>query len=66
VYHKANVLGLQTFIQNRFAIWASNGRCVGDVWNNFKSIILKSTERLVPYKIPRKKLGPEYYNKSKN
>jgi hypothetical protein len=28
VYHKANVLGLQTFLWDKFAIWASNGRCV--------------------------------------
>jgi hypothetical protein len=41
VYHKANVLGLQT-LQNKFAIWASNCRCVDEIWNNFKNIILES------------------------
>jgi hypothetical protein len=63
VYHKANVLGLQTFLQDRFAIWASNGRCVEDVWNNFKNILLESIERFVPHKIPRKNSHPEYCNK---
>jgi hypothetical protein len=29
VYHKANVLDLKTFLRDKFAIWASNGRCVG-------------------------------------
>jgi hypothetical protein len=28
VYHNANVLGLQTFLRDKFTIWASNGRCV--------------------------------------
>jgi hypothetical protein len=56
VYHKANVLGLQTFLRYKFAIWESNGRCVEEVWNNFKNIILKSIERFIPYKILRKNL----------
>jgi cell shape-determining protein MreC len=63
VYHKANVLGLQTFLRDRFAIWASNGRCVEVVWNNFKNIILESIERFVPHKILRENSDPEYYNK---
>jgi hypothetical protein len=28
VYHKTNILGLQTFLRDKFAIWAGNGRCV--------------------------------------
>jgi hypothetical protein len=44
VYHKANVLGLQTFLRDKSAIWASNGRCVEKVWNNFKIIIPQSIE----------------------
>jgi hypothetical protein len=63
VYHKANILGLQIFLRDRFAIWASNGRCVEDVWNNFKNIILEGIERSVPHKILRKNSDPEYYNK---
>jgi hypothetical protein len=31
VYHKANVLGLQTFLRDKFAIRTSNDRCVEDV-----------------------------------
>jgi hypothetical protein len=63
VYHKVNVLGLQTFLWDEFAIWASNGNCVEDVWNNFKNIILESIERFIPHKILRTNLDPEYYNK---
>jgi hypothetical protein len=66
VYHKANVLSLQTFLRDKFAIWASNGRCVEKVWNNFKNIILKSIERFIPHKIPRKKSDLQYYNKCKS
>jgi hypothetical protein len=50
VYHKANVLGIQIFLRDRFAIWASSGRRVEDVWNNLKNIILESIERFVPHK----------------
>ncbi|PNF22005.1 hypothetical protein B7P43_G17606 [Cryptotermes secundus] len=63
VYHKANVVGLQTFLRDRFTIWASNGRCVEEVWNNFKNIILESIETFIPHKILRKNSDPEYYIK---
>jgi hypothetical protein len=51
---QTNILGLQTFLRNKFAIWASNGRCVEEVWTNFKNIILESIERFIPHKILRK------------
>jgi hypothetical protein len=54
VYHKANVLGLQTFLRDKFAIWARNGRCVEAVCNTFKNAILESIERCIPHKIRRK------------
>jgi hypothetical protein len=41
VYHKVDAIGLQKFLRENFAVWASNGRCVAEVWNNFKNIILK-------------------------
>jgi hypothetical protein len=44
VYHKANVLGLQIFLRDKFAIWSSNGICVEEVLNNFKNIIFESIE----------------------
>jgi hypothetical protein len=31
VYYKANILGLQNFLWDKFAIWASGGRCVEEV-----------------------------------
>jgi hypothetical protein len=63
VYHKANILGLQTILRDKFAIWASNGRYVEEVWTNFKYIILESIERFNPHKVLRKNSDPEYYNK---
>jgi hypothetical protein len=63
VYLKANVLGLQNFLRNKCEIWASNGRCVEEVWNNFKNIIFQSIERFIPHKILRKNSDPEYYSK---
>jgi hypothetical protein len=63
VCHKANVLGLRTFLRNKFAIWASNGVCVEEVWNNFKNIIFKNIEKFIPHKILRKISDPEYYHR---
>jgi hypothetical protein len=63
VYNKTDVLGLQNFLRDKFAVWASNGSCVEDIWNNFKSILYECIERFVPHKILRKNPDPEYYNK---
>jgi len=30
VYHKTDVLGLQTFLQGKFYLWAGNGSCMVD------------------------------------
>jgi hypothetical protein len=62
VHHKANIVGLQTFLRDKFAIWASNGSCVEEAWTNFKNIILESIERFIPHKILRRSSDPEYYN----
>jgi hypothetical protein len=63
VYNKTDVLGLQTFLRDKFAVWASNGSCVKEIRNNFKSIVHECIERFVPRNILRKKSYPEYYNK---
>jgi hypothetical protein len=66
VYHKTKVLGLQTFLRDKFSMWASDGRSVEEIWNNFKNIILESMVRFIPYKILRKNSDPEYNNKELN
>jgi len=63
VYNKTDVLGLQTFLRDKFAVWASNGSCVDEIWNNLKNIVYECLERSVPRKILRKNSDPEYYNK---
>jgi hypothetical protein len=40
-----------------------NGKCVEEVWNNFKNMALESIERFIPHKMLRKKSDPEYCNK---
>jgi hypothetical protein len=62
VYNKTDVVGLQNFLRNKFAVWASNGSCVEEIWNNFKNILYEYIERFVPHKILRKNSDPEYYN----
>jgi len=51
VYHKTGVLKIQTLLQDKFVIWASNGSCVEEIWNNFKEIVSEIIERFVPRKI---------------
>jgi hypothetical protein len=63
LYNKTDVLGLQNFLRDKFAVWARNGSCVEDIWNNFKNILYECIERFVPHKILRKNPDPEYYSK---
>jgi hypothetical protein len=62
VYHKTDVLGLQTFPRVKFGIGASNGSCVEEIWTNFKDIVSECIERFVPHKILRNNPDPEYYD----
>jgi len=50
VYNKTDVLGLQTFLHDKFAVWASNGSCVEEIWNNLKNIVYECIKRFVTYK----------------
>jgi len=63
VYNKTDVSGLQTFLRDKFVVWASNGSNVEEIWNNLKNIAYESIERFVPHKTFRKNSDPEYYNK---
>jgi hypothetical protein len=51
VYNKTDVLGLQTFLRDKFARWAGNGSCVEQIRENFKEIVLECIERFVQHKI---------------
>jgi len=63
LYHKIDVLGLQTLLWDKFGIWASSGSCVEEMWNNFKAIVSKGINCFDPHKILRKIPDPEHYNK---
>jgi len=63
VYNTTDIIGLQTFLWNKFEAWASNGKSIEEIWNNFKNIVLESIEIFVPHKKLRKNSDPEYYNK---
>jgi len=39
VYRKTDVSGLQTFLRDKFAVWACNGSNVEEIWNNLKNIV---------------------------
>jgi len=66
MYNKTDVLGLQTFLRKKFAVWASSSISVEEIWINFKNIVCESLERFLPHKILRKNSDPEYYNKEIN
>jgi hypothetical protein len=59
---QSRYLGLQTFLREKFSLWAANGSCVEEIWKSYKEMLFESTERFVPHKILRK-LDPEYYNR---
>jgi hypothetical protein len=63
VYNKTNVLRLQTFLRDKFAVWVSNGSSVEEKWNNYKNIVYESIELLYHMKYFEKNSDPEYYNK---
>jgi hypothetical protein len=52
------VLGLQTSLWDKLAIWASNIKCVEEIWKNFKEIMYKGIECFVPHKSLKKRAGP--------
>jgi hypothetical protein len=58
MYNKTDFPGLQPFLHDKFAVWASNSSCVEELWNNFKTIVCECIEHSVPHKILRKKFGP--------
>ena len=63
VYHKTDVLGLQTFLREKFNLWTGNGSCVEEIWTRYKEIIFEGIKCYVPQKIPSKNPDPEYYTK---
>ena len=63
MYHKTNVLGMQTFLREKYKQWVGIGSCVEEIQTNYKEIIFKSIECYVPHKTLPKNPDPEYYNK---
>jgi hypothetical protein len=63
MYNRTDVLGLQTFLRDRFADWANNGSSAEQIWSDLKNIVHESVERFVPHKTLKLNSDPEYYNK---
>jgi len=60
VYNKTEVLGLQSFLRDKFAVWASNGSSVEELWNNFINIVHESVGTFCTTRILRKNSDPEF------
>lgn len=60
---QSRCLGLQTFLWEKFSLWAANGSCVEEIWKSYKEVVFESAERFVPHKILIKNLDPEYYSR---
>ena len=58
MYHKTNVLGLQTFLRDKLPTRANDGSCVEDIWKNYKDIhtVKENAEALV---VATKEIGLE-------
>jgi hypothetical protein len=48
LYHKTDVLGLQSFLREKFNRWAGNGSCLEQIWKSYKGIIFEGIKRYVP------------------
>jgi hypothetical protein len=54
VYHKTDVLGLPTFLRDKFARWAGNSSYVEEIWKNVKEIVFESIKLLFRKKLFKK------------
>jgi hypothetical protein len=63
VYHKTDVVGLQTFLREKFKLWAGNDSSVEGIWKSYKDIVFEGIERFVPQKVLSRNPDPEYYTK---
>jgi hypothetical protein len=63
LYHKTDVLGLQTFLWEKCTLWAGNGSCIEEIWKSYKDIVFGGIERFVPHKMLSRNSDPEYYNR---
>jgi hypothetical protein len=62
-YHKTDVLGLPAFLRKNYKLWAGNGSCVEDIWENYKDIIFEGIKRCVNQRILIRIPDREYYDK---
>ena len=53
VYNKTDVSRLQTFLHDKFVVWASNDSNVEEIWNHLKNIVYESIERFVPHHLEK-------------
>jgi hypothetical protein len=63
VYHKADVIGLQTFLRQKICKYGQAMVDMLRIYGITKNIILQCIEMFVPHKISRTNSDPEYYNK---
>ena len=63
VYNRTDVVGLQTFLRDRFLEWAGHGSSVELILNNFKSIIQECVKCFVPHELLKTNSDLEYYTK---
>jgi hypothetical protein len=63
LYHKTDVLGLQTLLREKFTLWAGNGSCIEEILKSYKNVVFEGTERFVLPKILSKNPDPLYCNR---
>jgi hypothetical protein len=63
LYHKTDVLGLQTFLREKFTLWAGNGSSVEGIWKSYRDTVFEGMERSVPHRSLSKNSDPEYYDR---
>jgi hypothetical protein len=46
-----DILGLKTFLPDKFALWAGNVSCIEEILKSNKDIVFERIERFVPHNI---------------
>jgi hypothetical protein len=63
VYQNTNVLGLNTFLREKFNRLAGNDSSLEEIWQRYKDILFESIKHFLLRKILSKNPAPAYYNK---
>ena len=63
LYNRADQRKFQDHLNESFVRWASEGRHINILWNNFLNIVNGAIDKFVPFKVLKQNPGQEYYTR---